>query len=84
MVNKEGKILYKSNQHKKWRQHDYTVYKDGYPTTPPQVENYYDLGYYGVEKDFPDVKSILPIKKKRMLNLPKQKKDITKDTVDRE
>ena len=28
MVNKEGTILHKSNQHKKGRKHDYSVYKD--------------------------------------------------------
>ena len=35
MVNKEGKILHKSNQHKKGRKHDYSVYKDEHPITPP-------------------------------------------------
>ena len=38
MVNKEGKILHKSNQHKKGRKHDYSVYKDEHPITPPQVK----------------------------------------------
>jgi hypothetical protein len=73
MVNKEGKILYKSNQHKKGRQHDYSVYKDEHPITPPQVENYYDLGYVGVETDFPDLKAALPIKKKHNTKLTKKK-----------
>ena len=45
MVNKEGKRLYKSNHHKKGRQHDYTVYKKEQPQTPSQVENVLDLGY---------------------------------------
>ncbi len=78
MVNSEGKILHKSNKHKKGRQHDYSVYKDEHPTTPPQVENYYDLGYYGVEKDFPDVKVVLPIKKKRNIELTKKEKRYNK------
>ena len=64
MVNKKGKILHKS-KFKKGRQHDYTVYKDEHPITPKSVKNYYDLGYVGVEKDFPNVKVVLPIKKKR-------------------
>lgn len=50
MVNKEGKILHKSNKHKKGRQHDYSIYNDEHPITPSQVENYFDLGYYGIEK----------------------------------
>src|SRR6478609_12034254 len=33
--------------------------------TPPQVENVIDLGYLGVQNDFPTVKSVLPFRKKR-------------------
>ena len=33
--------------------------------TPKQVVNVIDLGYLGVEKDFPDQLSALPYKKKR-------------------
>ena len=32
MVNKEGIILHKSNQHKKGQKHDYSVYKDEHLT----------------------------------------------------
>ena len=32
---------------------------------PKQVVNVFDLGYLGVEKDFPDQKSSLPNRKKR-------------------
>ena len=86
MVNKEGTILHKSRHHKKGRQHDYSVYKDEHPVTPPsQVENYFDLGYHGIENDFPDVKVVLPIKKKRNIELTKkEKRDTTRDIVDRE
>jgi hypothetical protein len=79
--------LHKSNQHKKGRrQHDYTVYKDEHPITPSQIENYFDLGYHGIENDFPDLKAILPVKKKCNIELtkPKQKRDTTKDIVDKE
>jgi hypothetical protein len=72
MVNKKGEILHKSNKHKKGKQHDYSVYKDERPITPSQVENYYDLGYYGIEKDFPELKAVLPIKKKRNIELTKK------------
>ena len=86
MVNKKGTILHKSNQHnKKGRKHDYYVYKDEHPLTPPQVKNYFDLGYKGIEKDFPDLKAILPVKKKRNIELTKKKeKRYNKDTVYRE
>ena len=59
MVYKEGKILNKSNKHKKGRQHDYSVYNDEHPITPSQVENYVDLGCYGIEKNFLDLKAVL-------------------------
>lgn len=50
MVKKKGIILHKSNKYKKGRQHDYSIYKDEHPITPSQVENYFDLGYHGIEK----------------------------------
>ena len=74
MVNKKGEILYKSKHHKKGREHDYTVYKDVHPTTPKDVKNYFDLGYIGVEKDFPDIKAVLPVKKKRNTDLTEKEK----------
>jgi hypothetical protein len=64
MVNTEGLILHKTG-HKGGRKHDYDVYKHNHPITPSQVENVVDLGYLGIEKDFPTVKSVLPIRKKK-------------------
>ena len=58
MVNSEGLILHKT-KHKRGRKHDYDVYKNNHPPiTPPQVENVLDLGYLGVQNDFPTVKSV--------------------------
>ena len=37
---------------------DYSVYKDEHTITPPQVKNYFDLGYHGIENYFPDLKAI--------------------------
>ena len=64
MVNTKGLILHKTG-YKKGRKHDYDIYKHNHPVTPLQVENIFDLGYLGIEKDFPTVKSVLPIRKKR-------------------
>ena len=47
------------------RIHDYEIFKNKHPITPLQVENVLDLGYMGVKNDFPTVKSVLPIRKKR-------------------
>jgi IS5 family transposase len=63
-VNKAGLILHQTG-HEKGRKHDYAVYKDKHPVTPAQVENYADLGYKGADKDFPTVRFVLPVKKKR-------------------
>ena len=58
MVNSEGLILHKTG-HDRGRIHDYDVYKNNHPPiTPPQVENVLDLGYLGVQNDFPTVKSV--------------------------
>jgi hypothetical protein len=64
MANSDGLILHKT-RHEGGRKHDYNINKYDHPITPSQVENIFDLGYLGVEKDFPTVKFVLPIKKKR-------------------
>jgi DDE superfamily endonuclease/Helix-turn-helix of DDE superfamily endonuclease len=68
MVNTEGLILHKTG-HKKGRKHDYEVYKNNNPITPIQVENFLDLGYLGVQNDFPTVRSVVPFRKKRKSEL---------------
>jgi hypothetical protein len=64
MVNNHGCIIHKTN-HKKGARHDYNIYKKNHPITPKQVLNVVDLGYLGIEKDFPQQLSALPGKKKR-------------------
>jgi hypothetical protein len=63
VVNNQGYIIHKAN-HKKGRRHDYDIYKKNHPVTPKQVLNVIDLGYLGVEKDFPEQKSATPNRKK--------------------
>jgi hypothetical protein len=38
--------------------HDYEIFKNKHPAIPLQVENVLDLGYFGVENDFPTVKYV--------------------------
>jgi len=64
MVNNRGYILHKIG-HKKGKRHDYDVYKKNHPVNPKQVVNVIDLGYLGVETDFPEQLSALPYKRKR-------------------
>ena len=48
MVNNEGLILLHKTGHKSGRKHDYDIiYKRNHPITPVQVENVFDLGYFG-------------------------------------
>jgi hypothetical protein len=73
MVNGQGLILHKT-RHKGGRHYDYHLYKyhlykHNRPVTPSQVENIVDLGYLGIQKGFPNVKSVLPVKKKKNLLL---------------
>ncbi|MFL6379848.1 MAG: transposase family protein [Nitrososphaeraceae archaeon] len=66
MVNTKGLILHKTGYIRKVGNMIMIFTNTNHPVTPPsQVENIFDLGYLGVEKDFPTVKSVLPIRKRR-------------------
>jgi hypothetical protein len=43
----------------------YRVYKKNQPITHKDVLNVFDLGYLGVEKDFPEQKFTIPNRKKK-------------------
>ena len=58
-VNHRSIIIHKTD-HKKGRRHDYDIYKKNHPLVPKQVVNVFDLGYLGVEKDFPRQTSSIP------------------------
>ena len=76
MVNNHGLIIHKSGC-KKGRRHDYDIYKKNHSVTPKQVLNVFDLGYLGIEKDFPgQLSAALPYKKRRnQQELPAEEKD---------
>ncbi len=63
-VNKRGLIIHKTD-HDKGRRHDYDIFKEKHPKIPPDIERNMDLGYQGVQDDFPDMKSKIPRKKQR-------------------
>ena len=71
MINNQGYIIHKLG-HKKGRKHDYDIYKKNHPITPKDVVNVFDLGYLGVEKDFPEQLSALPYRKKRNQELSQE------------
>ena len=71
MVNNRGFIIHKTG-HKKGKRHDYDIYKENRPTTPKEILNVFDLGYLGVEKDFPSQTSSIPKRKKRSMGLSQE------------
>ncbi len=78
MINNHGTILHKTG-HKRGHRHDYDIYKTNHPVTPEDVTNTYDLGYLGVENDFPEQISKLPIRKKRKYELNPTEKEYNKN-----
>ncbi len=61
------------------KKHYYKIYKKNHPITPKEVENILDLGFLGVEKDYSEQKSALPIKKtKRNQYLTLEEKEYNK------
>ena len=79
MVNNHGLIIHKANHHKKGRRHDYDIYKKNHPLVPKDVVNVFDLGYLGVEKDFPEQLSVLPHRKKRSLGRSQEEMEYNKN-----
>jgi hypothetical protein len=78
MVNKHGIIIHKSAK-KKGKRHDYDIYKENHPVTPKQVVNVVDLGYLGIEKDFPEQLSSLPNRKNRNKELSQEEIECNKN-----
>ena len=77
MVNNYGIILHKTSK-KNGKRHDYDIYKKNHPLIPKQVVNVFDLGYLGVEKDFPEQLSALPYKRKRNCERSAEEKEYNK------
>lgn len=74
MVNKKGIILHKT-KHRKGKQHDYDMFKKTRPPPiPPKVKIGVDLGYYGIEKDYPELNVNIPVKKPKGKELTCQEK----------
>ncbi len=64
MVNNRGYILHKAT-HKKGRRHDYDVYRNNHPVTPPQVVNVVDLRIPWHRKGFPRTTIRITIQKEK-------------------
>ncbi len=78
-ANQKGLIIYKTKRRQRGRKHDYRIYKKNHPELPEDVERMYDLGFLGVQKDFPEQKSCLPIKKYKGHELTEVEKEYNKN-----
>jgi len=56
----------------------YSIYKNNHPVVSKQVVTVVDLGYLGIETDFPEQLSSLPYKKKRNQFLSDDEKEFNK------
>ena len=76
-INLDGIIIHKSI-HSPGSHHDYKIYKSKHPTLSERLLQFYDLGYLGIQKDFPKQISILPYKKKKRKELTTYQKEWNK------
>ncbi len=73
-TNQKGLIIYKTKHRQIGKKHDYKVYKDNHPKLPEDVVSLFDLGFLGVEKEYPEQRSLLPVKKEKECELTVQQK----------
>lgn len=78
-ANSDGLIVYKTKYKQRGRRHDYRIYKENRPDLPKNVTSMFDLGFLGVEKDYPEQKSLLPIKKEKDHELTKVQKEYNRN-----
>jgi hypothetical protein len=74
-ANQKGLLIYKTKRRQRGRRHDYRIYKKNHPNLPKDVLSMLDLGFLGVEKDFPEQLSSLPIKKEKDHELTEVQKE---------
>ena len=62
-VNSKGLIVHRT-KHARGRRHDYAIFKGNHPTLPKGVRPGVDLGYDGIQNDYPEMKPIIPFKRR--------------------
>jgi len=75
MVNNRGGFIIHKTDHKKGSRGMTMIFIENHPVTPKQVVNVFDLGYLGVEKDFPTQLSALLYRKKKSIGLVQEEKE---------
>ena len=64
-VNRNGLIVHKTN-HARGSRHDYALFKQHHPRVPKEVKVDVDLGYVGINEDFPEFNAEIPFKRKSL------------------
>jgi hypothetical protein len=64
-VNQKGLIVHKTT-HAVGSTHDYALYRHSHPDLPDKVRLGLDLGYKGIETEYPKLNCVLPIKRKNL------------------
>lgn len=77
-VNRDGAIIHKP-PHARGRRHDYDIFKQSHPELPKGVRPGTDLGYYGIQNDFPKLNPILPFKREKGKELTEEQKKFNKE-----
>jgi hypothetical protein len=62
-VNGEGLIVHKT-RHARGRRHDYAIFNHNHPSLPGKVRPVVDLGYEGIQNDYPEMKPMIPFKRR--------------------
>lgn len=62
-VNKDGLILHKT-PHARGNKHDYGLFKWRHPSLPDGVRLGVDLGYDGIQNDYPELNALVPYKRR--------------------
>jgi DDE superfamily endonuclease len=62
-VNKDGLVVHRTD-HARGRRNDYAIFKRNHPELPEGVRPGVDLGYNGIQNDFPEMKPMIPFKKR--------------------
>lgn len=63
MVNENGLIVHRT-RHARGSKHDYALFKWCHPSLPDEVRVGFDRGYVGIQKDYPEINSEVPFKRR--------------------
>ncbi|MDN5867584.1 MAG: transposase [Candidatus Nitrosocosmicus sp.] len=79
VANQKDLVIYKTKHKQIGKKHDYKIYKNNHPDIPKEVVSMFDLGFFGVQKDYPEQRSSLPIKRKKNQILTEEEEEYNRE-----